>query len=184
MTSPRVWAARFRALLFRNRLERELEDEIRFHLDMQADDNVRSGMGPAEAGYAASRSFGGVEPMKEQYRERRALPFVETTSQDVRYALRTMRNNPGFTITAVLSLAIGIGANCAVFTFAEGFLLRPLPVPRPGEVMTVTSTTPTGSSLEGSYRDYVDVRDRSRSFESLVAFTSSSVAFATGARGA
>jgi putative ABC transport system permease protein len=176
MTAPRVWPARLRALLFRNRLERELEAEIRFHLDMQADDNVRSGMGPVEAGYAASRSFGGVEPMKEQYRERRALPFVETTSQDVRYALRTMRNNPGFTITAVLSLAIGIGANCAVFTFADGFLLRPLPVPRPREVMTVGSIAAFDRAAVASYREYVDLRDRTRSFSGLVAFTSSAVA--------
>src|SRR6266508_4436830 len=83
--------------------------------------------------------FGGVAMMKETYRERRAFHPLETMARDVRYALRMMRKNRGFSTVAVLSLAIGIGANCAVFSFADALLLRPLPVPRPGEVFTVGS---------------------------------------------
>ena len=113
-------------------------------------------------------------------RERRAWPVIESVGQDVRYALRAMRKNPGFTITAVVSLAIGIGANCAVFSFADGLLLRPLTVPRPNEVLTIGSTasTTTRDLLRASYRDYVDIRDRSESFEGLVAFTDAVVGFA------
>jgi predicted permease len=176
-----VLTARLRALFLRKRLERELDAEIRFHLEMQADDNVRAGMNSQQAASAASRSFGGVMSLKETHRERRAFHPFETIAQDLRYALRMMRKNPGFTIVAILSLAIGIGANTAVFSIADALLLRPLPVPRPGEVMTVGSTASIqgSSNLVASYRDYVDIRDRSTSFEDLAAFTDSTVGLAT-----
>ena len=181
MSRRSVLAARIRALFLRKRLERELDAEIRFHLEMQAEDNIRAGMDPRQATDAASRSFGGVMRTKETYRERRAFHPLETIAQDVRYALRMMRKNPGFTIVAILSLAIGIGANTAVFSIADALLLRPLPIPRPGEVITVGSTASIQgfSSLVASYRDYVDIRDRSKSFEGLAAFTELTVGFAT-----
>src|SRR3954471_1064305 len=98
-----------------------------------------------------------------------------TVWQDIRYGFRMLAASPGFTTIAVLSLAIGIGANCAIFSFADALLLRPLPVARPGEVLTVGSTTTVSaiggvSVLVSSYRDYVDIRDRTRSFDQLVAF--------------
>src|SRR3954471_24392529 len=96
-----VLAARFRGLFVKGRLERELDDEVRFHLEMQTEDNLRAGMGQAEARYAALRSFGGVEPMKERYRESRALGLIETIAQDVRYAVRAMHRSPAFTTIAV-----------------------------------------------------------------------------------
>ncbi len=181
MSRRSVLAARIRALFLRKRLERELDAEIRFHLEMQADDNIRAGMDSRQATDAASRSFGGVMRTKETYRERRAFHPFETIAQDLRYALRMMRKNPGFTIVAILSLAIGIGANTAVFSIADALLLRPLPIPRPGEVVTVGSTGSIQgfSSLVASYRDYVDIRDRSKSFEGLAAFTELTVGFAT-----
>ncbi len=96
--------------------------------------------------------------------------------QDLRFAWRLLGRSPGFTTVAILSLAIGIGANCAIFSVADGLLLRPLPVTRPGEVVTVgtveTLEAISASSINASYRDYLDIRDRSRSFESLAAFTS------------
>jgi macrolide transport system ATP-binding/permease protein len=177
-----VLAARIRALFLRKRLDRELDDEIRCHLEMQAEDNIQAGMDPREADHAAARSFGGVMTMKETHRERRAFHPIDTLVQDVRYAWRMMRKSPGFTTVAVLSLAIGTGANTAVFSFADALLLRPLPVPRPGEVMTVGSTASIqgiSSNLVASYRDYVDFRARSQSFEGLVAFTNSTVGLAT-----
>src|SRR5499426_4207915 len=98
-------------------------------------------------------------------------PIVERTWQDVRYGVRLLAATPGFTSIAVLSLAIGIGANCAIFSFADALLLRPLPVARPAEVLTVGSRSSVeafnASSLVSSYRDYVDIRDKSRSFEGL-----------------
>jgi putative ABC transport system permease protein len=105
--------------------------------------------------------------------------------QDVRYGLRVLAASPGFTIVAVLSLAIGIGANCAVFSFADALLLRPLPVARPGEVLTVGSRSSlealNASSLVSSYRDYVDIRDRNTSFEGLAAFSYLTAGFAGSA---
>jgi putative ABC transport system permease protein len=96
---------------------------------------------------------------------------------DVRYAIRTLSKNPGFTLVAVLSLAIGIGVNSAMFSVADALLLRPLSVRRPSEVVTVQGKTPSDPSGDISYRDYVDLRDRSKSFEGLVAYTMSSFGF-------
>jgi len=109
--------------------------------------------------------------------------WLEHLWQDVRYGCRMLARGPAFTVIAVLSLAIGIGANCAIFSFADALLLRPLPVARPGEVLTVGSTITIEafgiSGLESSYRDYVDVRDRSKSFDGLTAFTYVTAGFAT-----
>ena len=110
----------------------------------------------------------------------REHPF-ETIAQDLRYAWRMTLKNPGFTVVAVVSLAIGIGANCAVFSAADAMLLRPLPVPHPSEVLTVGSATMVEGFgvMVSSYPDYIDIRDRSKTFDGLVAFTSSTVGFAT-----
>src|SRR5262245_64742986 len=111
------------------------------------------------------------------------LPIVERTWQDVRYGVRLLAATPGFTSIAVLSLAIGIGANCAIFSFADALLLRPLPVARPGEVFTVGSNSAVEafgiSSLVSSYRDYVDIRDRAKSLDGLVAFRYATAGVAT-----
>src|ERR671935_1943820 len=105
-----------------------------------------------------------------------------TLWQDLRYGFRMLAASPGFTTVAILSLAIGVGANCAVFSFADALLLRPLPVARPSEVFTVGSRSSfealNASSLVSSYRDYVDIRDRSKSFAGLAAFQYLTAAFA------
>src|SRR5262245_24178969 len=111
---------------------------------------------------------------------------LERLWQDVRYGGRVLAGSPGFAIIAVLSLAIGIGANCAIFSFADALLLRPLPIARPGEVFTVGSTANLealgASSLVSSYLDYVDIRDRARSFVGLAAYRGVTVGFATDPR--
>jgi len=133
-------ASRLRGLFGRKRWERELEDEVRFHLEMQTEDNVRAGMDARSARLAALRSFGGVDPAKERYREMASFAAIETMGHDVRYAVRAMRNNAGFAAVAVLSLGLGIGANTAIFNLIDALLLRQLPVPHPQELVQLRVT--------------------------------------------
>ena len=100
---------------------------------------------------------------------------------DFRYAVRALRHNPGFALTAIVSISLGIGANATIFSLADGLLLRPLPVPRDSEVMTLRSRTPSGTFGDLSYRDYMDFRDKNRSFAGLVAYDMTSFGFAMDA---
>jgi len=120
---------------FRTRkLDADLEEELRAHLDLAVEENLASGMSPQQARNAALRSFGGVAQVRETYRIRRGLPFLGQLNRDLRYGLRQLHRSPGFTLTAVLTLALGLGANTAVFSLINGLLLRPLPVPHSEEL--------------------------------------------------
>jgi predicted permease len=112
-----------------------LDEELRAHLDMLVEENVRRGMSFEEARYAALRSFGGVEQAKEEYRERRGLPMIETLVQDIRYAFRMLAKSPGFTAVVILSLALGIGANTAIFGLIDAVMLKMIPVRQPEQLV-------------------------------------------------
>jgi predicted permease len=116
--------------------ERALDDEVRTHLDLLAADYERDGLSPEEARFAARRAFGGVEQMKERYRDRRGLPWIDDAVRDARYALRLIARAPGFTAVAVLSLAIGIGANVALFSAVYEHVFRKLPSPHADQIVT------------------------------------------------
>src|SRR6476660_7556008 len=131
MTSLRILLQRLRALFRRRNLEQELDDEIRVHIEMQIEDYERQGMTADEARYAALRKFGGVDQVKETYRDHRGLPAVETLLRDLAYGLRMLRRSPGTTAIAVLSLAFGIGVNTALFSAVDAVLLQSLPVKEP-----------------------------------------------------
>lgn len=185
MSWATVLAARLRGLFGRKRLDRELDDEVRFHLEMQIEDNLNAGMNPRAARNAALRSFGGVDLMKETYRERRSFAFVETTAQDLRYALRTLRRSPGFTLTAFTVLALAIGANTAMFSVLNAILLQPLPYASPEQLAMLWTEDPTQDFREGrsSLWDVEQWRSQSETFADMATFDTVSTIL-SGADGA
>jgi predicted permease len=133
---------RLRSLLEGERVDRELRDEIRFHLERQVEENLAQGMSPEAARLAARRALGGVEQIAQQCRDTRRVRLLENLLQDARYGLRALARNPGATVVAVLTLALGIGANTAIFSVLHGVLLRPLPYPHPGRIASIGQASP------------------------------------------
>ena len=159
----RVLAWRVRGLVDRNRLDEELHS----HLEMLVEENLLRGMSLKKARYAAQRSFGGVEQTREAYRDQRGLPIVETLIQDIRYGLRMLRKNPGFTAGAVLTLALGIGANTAMFSVINAVLLRPLPYHEPERLVWMTESGDEVANRWLSFPNFQEWRERNNVFESM-----------------
>jgi predicted permease len=160
----RVLLHRLFGIFRKQKLEHELDEEIQAHLDMQVEDNVRRGMTLEEARYAARRSFGGVDQIKEVYRDRRGLPVVETILQDVRFAIRVLRRSPVYTAVLVLTLAIGIGANTAIFTLVDAVLIKMLPVRDPEQLVAIDTFNQRGERINFSYPLFEQLRDRTQTF--------------------
>lgn len=161
----RSLAARF---FHRSQMDVDVEEELRSHIQHRADDLERSGLDRFEAERRAGVEFGGHVRFKEECHEALGGNFVETLIQDVRFALRVLRKSPGFTIVAVVTLALAIGANAVVFGVVDGLILRPLNVPQVESLYGTEYGVDTGFQ---SYPNYRDLRDHNRSFDDLAAFT-------------
>src|SRR5262245_21641745 len=161
---------RLRALLRKSEMERELDEELRHHIEQQTEQNVRLGMSPEEARHAALKAFGGVEQSKERSRDARGVRWLEELWQDLRYGGRMLRRNPGFTAVAILSLALGIGANTAIFSVLYAVLLRPLPYRDPNHLVLIFSKGREDQREPILLDDFAILKSQSQSFESMSIF--------------
>ena len=160
---------RWRALTHKDEMDQELDEEMQFHLQRDIERNVKSGMNAEDARYAALRSFDRLEQSKEECRSARGVGFIENMARDVTYSLRVLLKSYAFTIVVVLTLALGIGANTAIFSFANGILLRPLPYPQSDRLAVLDETAPKQGikSMAVSYPNFLDWRDQNTVFESM-----------------
>lgn len=159
---------RLRSLFRRGTVENELDEELRFHFEHQVDKYIRSGLTREEAARRTRIEFGGVDQVKEHCREARGVTFVETVTQDLRYGLRMLRKSPGFTAVAVLTLALGIGANAVVFSVLNALVLQPVKVLDAPSLYQIEQARDHVPAL--SYPDYLDLRERNKSFDGLALY--------------
>ncbi|HEV2616750.1 MAG TPA: ABC transporter permease [Candidatus Acidoferrales bacterium] len=173
---------RWLARLFRKgKQDAQLDSELRFHVEQQTADNIAAGMNPGEARRRALAQFGGTEYIKEECRDVRGTHFIESLLQDIRFALRMLRKSPGFTAVAVLTLALGIGANTAIFSLINSVLLQPLPgIANPGQLVSLFRMQKGDPFGVNGYPDYVDYRDRNHSFSGLAAHATTWMNLGTG----
>src|SRR5271156_5825815 len=165
---------RLRSLLHRQKADEELDDELRDHLELKTQQYVSQGLAPQVARRAAVLEMGGIEKRKEECRDARGTHFLETFIQDLRYGFRMLRKSPGFAAIAIITLALGIGANTAIFSYVNAWLIKPLPFPQADRLMVLLShDTKKGLSGNGvtSSADFFDYEKQNSSFEQLVPWT-------------
>jgi predicted permease len=166
---------RCKALILREQLDRDLEDELAHHLHMRAQKNREAGMGAEESRYAARRRLGNVTILKERSRDMWTFPNLETLGKDFRFGIRLLLKSPGFAAVAILTLALGIGANTAIFSVVDAMLLRPLPYPQPERLVRIWESSVKFDSPRNvvNPRNFLDWRDHAQSFEAMAAITDS-----------
>lgn len=160
----------WRRLLFlfsRSRFNREMEEELRFHLESRAEQNRESGMDAGEAGYAARRQFGNAPLLEEKSREAWGWSALDHLAQDVKFALRSLRRNPFFAVVVVLTLAFGIGVNTAIFSAVNALLLNPYPFPQPDRILSVDARHISGKNSGTGYREFLDWRRQNTVFDAM-----------------
>jgi hypothetical protein len=163
----------FRSLFRKERLDEELSEELRFHVERQVNENIAAGMMPEDARRAALRELGGVEQIAEECRDMRQTQWLETLRQDIRFGIRTFRRRPGFTSCVLAILAAGVGSTTVVFSIVNGVLLTALPYRTPENLVRIFGTWERGSREGVSPPDFVDYRERNTSFESVAAASNS-----------
>ncbi len=166
----RILFSRCAALFRRRKLDADLDDELRAHIELATAENMQRGMSPADAKIAALRAFGGVTQTRETYREGRGFPVLQQLGRDLRFALRQLRKSPGFAFTVILTLALGFGANTAIFSVMNAVLLRTLPVHDPGQLFYLTHENmpdKTGSTGDSRYSCGINIYNRLREDHSV-----------------
>src|SRR5207248_11204571 len=176
---------RLRSLFHRRQADQELDDELRDHLERKTEEYAAQGMTQEEAHRRARLDLGGIEQTKEKCRDARRVNRIQDLTQDLRYGLRILRKSPGFSAVAVLILAIGIGANTAVFSVVNAVLLKPLAYRDPDRIVTVSNLStsreaPTALSKQVSVPDFQDWHDQSSSFEAMAYYSSRETAVIRG----
>ena len=166
----RVLASRVRGFFAGRHLDEDFQRELASHLDMLTEENIRRGLPPDEARRQARIRLGGAAQLRETQHDVRGLPWLETLLQDVRFGLRMLRKNPGFTAVAVITLALGIGANTAIFSVVQGVVLAPLPYREPDRLVAVWESNPRFPLVDVSYPNFRDRQRIARSFEQMAVF--------------
>jgi macrolide transport system ATP-binding/permease protein len=160
---------RLRSILLGRCVERELDEELRFHLEHKIEEGIANGLSPREARYAAMRAIDGLEQRKEEMRDMRRIHWLTDFLDDVRYAIRSLRRTPGLTAFVVITLALGIGMTSGIFSLLDPVVFKPYPVPHPSAVVTLVSTTHDSNYDNFSYREYLDIRDKTKSYTGVIA---------------
>src|SRR6185369_15140242 len=160
---------RWRALIHKDAMEHELDEERQYHLERDIEQKIKSGMSPEDARYAALKSFGRFDQSKEECRNARGVTFVEDILRDVTYSIRVLSKSYAFTVVVIVTLALGIGANTAIFSFANGILLRPLPYPRADRLVAIDETALKRGidSMSVSFPNFLDWREQNKVFQDI-----------------
>src|SRR5271167_472012 len=160
---------RLRSVLRRGTVESEMEEVLRFHSQRQLEKHMKSGIDRGEALRRVRMDFGGLEQVKEECRDARGVSLLETLVQDLRYGWRTLLKSPGFAAAALFTLALGIGANTAIFSVVYGILLRPLPFWDASRLIILNETTPRVGDVSVSYPNFQDWQAQNRTFSEMAA---------------
>ena len=160
---------RLRSILRRTRVEHELDEELQFHLEHKIEEGIAKGLSPDDARYAALRAMEGLEQRKEEMRDMRRIHWLTDFLDDARYAIRSLRRTSGLTAFVVITLALGIGTTATSFSMADALIFRPYPVPQPSGVVSLVSTSHDNSFDNFSYREYLDIRGNTKSYDGVIA---------------
>jgi predicted permease len=166
----RTLLVRFNSLFRRNRLDSDLDEELRAHIDLAIAENLKRGMFPEDARTAALRAFGGLTQTRESYRVQRSMPFLEQIARDLQFAFRQLRKSPGFAATAILTLALGIGATAAMFSVIDAVILRPLPYKDVDRIVDVRTHSASSFWQFSSWPGYLGMRRQNSTFQALAGY--------------